>query len=70
MKFREIVCLLNTDDVWITVDGDVENTVHIVGNTLEACKELGKFLRYTVERITPVNNSIEIDLRSDERKEM
>lgn len=65
MKFREIVCLLNTDDVWITVDGDVENTVHIVGNTLEACKELGKYLKCTVERITPVNNGIEVDLVSN-----
>lgn len=64
MKFREIVLLLNTDDFWITVDEDIETTVHLEGNTKETYKELGKFLAYTVKRITPVDNGIEIDLSS------
>lgn len=64
MKFADIVLLLNTDDFWITVDDDVENTVHIEGNTKETYEALGVFIRHTVKRITPVNNGIEIDLCS------
>ena len=64
MKFREIVLLLNTDEFWITVDGDIETTVHLEGRTMEIYEELGKFLKYTVERITPIHNAVEIDLSS------
>lgn len=62
MKFIDIVLLLNTDDYWITVDDDIETTVHIEGNTKECFHAMKKFFSYTVKRITPVNNSIEIDL--------
>ena len=62
MKFREIVLLLNTDDFWITIDEDIETTVHIEGSTKETYQALGKFLAYTVKRITPVNNGIELIL--------
>lgn len=64
MKFADIVLLFNTDEFWITVDGDVETTVHITGTEKEIYHALGKFINYTVERITPVNHGIEIDLCS------
>lgn len=64
MKFIDIVLLLNTDDYWITIDDDIETTVHIEGNTQGSFHAMKQFFGYTVKRITPVNNSIEIDLCS------
>lgn len=64
MKFADIILLLNTDDYWITIDGNIETTVHIEGSSRETMKELGKYIRFEVERITPVNHGIEIDLIS------
>lgn len=64
MKFAEIFFILNTDDYWVTVDGDIDTTVHIEGSTKEAVHALMKFFEYTVERITPIHNAVEIDLIS------
>lgn len=64
MKFSEIVLMLNTDEFWITVDNDIETTVHITGTAQEIYHALAKFIKYTVVRITPVNFGLEIDLSS------
>ena len=68
MKFSEIILLLNTDNFWITVDDDSENTIHLEGQTKETYIKLVDFCKYTVERITPINNGLEIDLRSKNDK--
>ena len=64
MKFEDIYFLLNTDDYWITVDGDINSTVHIVGNTKECVHAMMMYMGYTVERITPIYNGVEVDLVS------
>lgn len=65
MKFEDIYFLLNTDDYWVTVDEDINSTVHIVGSTKECVLAMMKYMGYTVKRITPVNNAVEIDLASN-----
>lgn len=64
MKFIDIVLLLNTDDLWITVDDDIETTIHIEGAEEGSWYAMRQFFCYTVKRITPVGNSLEIDLSS------
>ena len=64
MKFSELWLLLNTDDFWITIDDDIETTVHIEGTAEGSFREMAAFLSYTVKRITPVSSGIEIDLSS------
>ena len=64
MKFSEIWFLLNTDDFWITVDDNIETTVHIEGTAEGSFKEVAAFFNCTVKRITPVSNGLEIDLES------
>lgn len=65
MKFREIVWLLNTDDFWITVNGDIETTEHIEGTAQGSFHAIRKYFDYIVDRITPVDNGIEIDLKRE-----
>ena len=64
MKLKDIIWLIDTDDFWITLDGNVEGTEHIMGTAEGSYQAMRKYFDCTVKRIVPTNNAIEIQLES------
>jgi hypothetical protein len=64
MKLRDIIFLIDTDDFWITLDGNIEGTEHIEGTAEYSFRAMQKYFDCTVARMVPVANAIEIELKS------
>ncbi len=59
MKIRDLLKVLNTDSIYIYCDGEIEVEAELPYIEM-ACNE---YMDREIERITPLNNSVEIIIK-------